>query len=291
MKKITKTIGYISIAFALWHTPQGKAITVTELQEDLVRWHEASVKNLKNLFANTNNVLQQEQEQSLLEKIEGTHAGNLKVCQDICQGSYENNENVMNIETIDFTPTFPETSFSRYQKEKWETWRKNKKGYPLDAFSKELSEDELRGRCIDIKKIKDLGITSVREITFDSVLKSDFFDASQRELAQTWLSDEQELKKAIKNYVDQCTFWDRDFFEELTVKSTSFNKKTFGKDTCIVKYPSLRFLKPANESMVPELRKNTESALAGMLSHKGKKEKLILLLLLDEKTPKNAKLK
>ena len=118
MKKITKTIGYISIDFALWHTPQGKAITVTELQEDLVRWHEASVKNLKNLFANTNNVLQQEQERSLLEKIEGTHAGNLKVCQDICQGSYENNENVMNIETIDFTPTFPETSFSRYQKEK-----------------------------------------------------------------------------------------------------------------------------------------------------------------------------
>ena len=58
-----------------------------------------------------------------------------------------------------------------------------------------------------------------------------------------------------------------------------------------MKYPSLRFLKPANESMVPELRKNTESALAGMLSHKGKKEKLILLLLLDEKTPKNAKLK
>ena len=279
MKTITKIIGYIGLSVALWHVPHGQAITLEELHKTLTQWHEKSVSNLREFLKDT--TCWQKEAQVLLEK----YRQNL----DVCTGE---KPKTMHIETFGFpSASLPETPFSRYQKEKWETWRKNKKGNPLDIFSQKLSEDELRKRYINIEEIKNLGITSVREITFDSIMESDFFNDDQRKLANTWLNDKQTLQQAIETYVTRCTFWDKDFFEELTITNISFDKTTFGKNTCTVKNPSLRFLKPANEGAVAGLRQKTELGLKNMLSRKNGKEKVILFLLLENNTPENARAK
>jgi len=282
MKTITKIIGYIGLSVALWHVPHGQAITLEELHKTLTQWHEKSVSNLREFLKNTENIpYRQKEAQTLLEK----YQQNL----DVCTGE---KPKTMHIETFGFpSASLPETPFSRYQKEKWETWRKNKKGNPLDIFSQKLSEDELRKRYINIEEVKKLGILSVREITFDSILESDFFNDDQRKLANTWLNDKQTLQQAIETYVTRCTFWDKDFFEELTITNISFDKTTFGKNTCTVKNPSLRFLKPANEGAVAGLRQKTELGLKNMLSRKNGKEKVILFLLLENNTPENARAK
>ena len=285
MKKITKTIGYIGLSATLLRMPHGQAVTLTELNEHLAQWREKSIANLKKFLEKIKDVPCSDEKigeaKTLLEKYEKS------------QITCANKEGkAMIIETFGFIPSARETSFSAYQEEKWNEWRSKGKGNPLDVFStKELSEDELRERNVNIEKIKKLGITSVREITFNSVLDSGFFSEEQKMQANTWLNNKQALQQAIETYVTRCTFWDGDFFEELTITNTSFDKTTFGKNTCTVKYPSLRFLTPANEGAVPELRKKTELGLKNMLSRKNGKEKVILFLLLEENTPENARAK
>ena len=275
MKTITKTIGYIGLSVALWHVPHGQAITLQELNKTLTQWHEKSVSNLREFLKDT--TCWQKEAQMLLEK----YQQNL----DVCTGE---KPKTMHIETFGFpSASLPETPFSRYQKEKWETWRKNKKGNPLDIFSQKLSEDELRKRYINIEEVKKLGILSVREITFDSILESDFFNDDQRKLANTWLNDEQALQKEIETYVTRCTFWDRNFFDKLIITNTSFENTT----SQLVEYIPYPFLKPANEGEVAGLRQKTELGLKNMLSRKNGKEKVILFLLLDKNTPKNARAK
>ena len=124
-------------------------------------------------------------------------------------------------------------------------------------------------------------------MTFDSILKSDFFDDDQRKLANTWLNDEQALQQAIETYVTQCTFWDKDFFEELTITNISFENTT-SRPVEYIPYP---FLKPANEGEIAGLRQKTELGLKSMLSRKNGKEKVILFLLLENNTPENARAK
>lgn len=275
MKTITKTIGYIGLSVALWHVPHGQAITLQELNKTLTQWHEKSVSNLREFLKDT--TCWQKEAQMLLEK----YQQNL----DVCTGE---KPKTMHIETFGFpSASLPETPFSRYQKEKWETWRKNKKGNPLDIFSQKLSEDELRKRYINIEEVKKLGILSVREITFDSILESDFFNDDQRKLANTWLNNKQALQQAIETYVTRCTFWDRDFFEELTITNISF-ENTISHPVEYIPYP---FLKPANEGAVVGLRQKTERGLKNMLSRKNGKEKVILFLLLENNTPENARAK
>ena len=283
MKTITKIVGCIGVSVALCYTPYGQAITLEELNKTLTQWHEKSVSNLREFLRNTENIpYRQEEAQTLLEKYQQN--------QDV---RTEENPKMMHIETFGFPlPPLPETPFSIYQNKKWDEWRSKGKGNPLDIFStKELSEDELRERNVDIKKIQKLEITSVREITFNSILDSGFFSEEQKMQANTWLNNKQALQQAIETYVTRCTFWDKDFFEELTITNISFDKTTFGKNTCTVKNPSLRFLKPANEGAVAGLRQKTELGLKNMLSRKNGKEKVILFLLLENNTPENARAK
>lgn len=281
MKKITKTIGYIGLSAALLRMPHGQAVTLTELNEHLAQWREKSIANLK----------------KFLEKIKDVPCSNKKIGEaktllekyEKSQITCANKEGkVMTIETFGFIPSARETSFSAYQEEKWNEWRNKGKGNPLDVFStKELSEDELRERNVDIKEIQKLGITSVREITFNSILGSDFFNNDQRKLANTWLNDEQALQKEIETYVTRCTFWDRNFFDTLIITNTSFENTT----SQLVEYIPYPFLTPTNEGAVPELRKKTELGLKNMLSRKNGKEKVILFLLLDKNTLENARAK
>lgn len=118
MKKIKKTIGCIGVSVALWHTPHGQAITLEELNKTLTQWHEKSVSNLREfLKCIEDTTCWQKEAQMLLEK----YRQNL----DVCTGE---KPKTMHIETFGFpSASLPETPFSRYQKEKWETWRKNKK--------------------------------------------------------------------------------------------------------------------------------------------------------------------
>ena len=168
----------------------------------------------------------------------------------------------------------------------------------LNAFSRELPLSELKERGVEIEQLKELGITSVREMTFALILKSEFFTDEQRKKAKTWFDGKDELDKAIEAYAEaypyvqktvNVTFKQRYIAEE---KKCDWDDKTFEWVDRIEEEPfKLSYLALKPEGRISEEQKKIATCLKNLLPYKNGKEKVILLLLLDAITPSEYRLK
>ena len=168
-----------------------------------------------------------------------------------------------------------------------------KAGERLKALSKELSAEDLKKRGVDIERLNALGIEEVREITFDSILKNTFFNDTQREKAKAWLENKKELEKAIEDYANNYPYDLLCFNRTLYYKT---NDDEIDEHTIFTSY-----IIPKGEEVTLQagwqlrwgdnLRYKIASSLKNMLLYKNGKEKVILLLLLDEATPKEHRCK
>ncbi len=168
----------------------------------------------------------------------------------------------------------------------------------LEAFSQVLTSDDLKQRNIDVETLKTLGIETIREITFDSILKSKIFTKTQRDKAQEWFRNPAGLEKAIENYAGtypwiqkniSCTFKSRSIAAE---KVLDWEKKTIRFKDKITEFPlTLSYLTSKLPDETSEVQKQIETFLKNLLPYKNGKEKVILLLLLDEITPSEYRLK
>ena len=168
----------------------------------------------------------------------------------------------------------------------------------LNAFSREISASELKKRGIDIERLKELGIASVREMTFASILESKFFTDEQRKKAKALFDSKDKLEKAIETYAEaypyvqktvEVTFKRRCIAEE---KKCNWDNKTFTWIDVIDEEPfKLSYLAHKPKDTVSEDQKEIAKYLKNLLPYKNGKEKVILLLLLDEITPPEYRLK
>ena len=161
-----------------------------------------------------------------------------------------------------------------------------KAGERLEALSKKLSVEDLKKRGVDINHLKTLGIENVREITFDSILKSTFFNNTQREKAKAWLENKRELEKAIENYANNYPY-------DLYLYKCELHNKAVANDqqqtvTSVEQAEPTRvwgtYFVPRPGGLIYEtgkkLQEKIKNALKNMLLYKNGKEKVILLLLL-----------
>ena len=285
MKIITKIVGYIGLSVALWRMPHGQAVTLEQIKTYIADCRRESIRNLKALL---------EQEMKRLDpRISAT---NTEYIQKFLE-NYCNKQDVYNgdgdfvIETVNLnSPSFELFPFLTYKKQKWNNWNKEQKINPLDAISEELSADALKQRGVDVNELKGKDINKVLEITFNSILKSPFFTKEQRKKAEAWFHDLDALKAAVANYAKGCVpLYKKDGKFKIGRRNTWIYTNNKG---CIqnTKEQNLdRFVDdvlwlpaPADEAVM--LRQKTQSCLERMLNFKNGKEKVILFLLLDEKT-------
>ena len=172
-----------------------------------------------------------------------------------------------------------------------------KAGERLEALSEELSIKDLGKRGVDTDQLGELGIKEVREITFDSILKNTFFNDTQREKAKAWLENKKELEKAIEDYADNYPY-DLFFYKcELYNQAVADEKQSSVISTEQTENRHIwgTYFVPRTEGLIyktgEKLRKKIKNSLKNMLLYKNGKEKVILLLLLDEATPKEDRLK
>ena len=168
----------------------------------------------------------------------------------------------------------------------------------LKDFSQILTSDDLKGRNINVETLKTLGVQTVREITFDAILKSKIFTDEQKTKAGEWLKDLNKLKKAIEDYAEAYpwvqknisgTFKSRSIAAE---KVLDWEKKTIRFKDKITEFPlTLSYLTSKLPDETSEVQKQIETFLKNLLPYKNGKEKVILLLLLDEITPSEYRLK
>lgn len=167
----------------------------------------------------------------------------------------------------------------------------------LDNISKELTAEELKTRGITDFDVKKYEIASVREITFDSIL-SGFFTEKEAIKGRVLFSHPEELDKAIDVYTNKTIF----------LKSVTCRRKDTRIDLIAEKSPSDSTFKICEQAQQPneytldfvykvsgERRKRMREILANslknLLRYKNGKEKVILLLLLDETTSSEFQLK
>ena len=174
----------------------------------------------------------------------------------------------------------------------------NKTAERLNAFSKELFADELKERGVEIEQLKELGITSVREMTFALILKSEFFTDEQRKKAKTWFDGKDELDKAIEAYAEAYPYVQKTVnvtFEQHYIadeKKCNWDQKTFKWIDRIEEEPfKLSYLVRKSKGEISEDQKKIEACLKSLLPYKNGREKVILLLLFDEITPSEYRLK
>ncbi len=75
----------------------------------------------------------------------------------------------------------------------------------LSKISKALTKADLQERGITDEELKFFGQCSVREVTFDSILESGFFNPDQVKKAKELRSDISGFKKAVRKYIDKTT--------------------------------------------------------------------------------------
>jgi len=167
----------------------------------------------------------------------------------------------------------------------------------LDKISKELTAKELEARGITDTDIKKYEIASVREITFDSIL-SGFFEKEEATKGRVWFSDPEELDKAIDAYANKAMF----------LKFVKYHRKCTRIDLITESLPNDSTFKICEKAQQPneyevdfvykvsaerhqEMRAILANGLKDLLRYKNGKEKIILLLLLDEKTQSEFQLK
>ena len=168
----------------------------------------------------------------------------------------------------------------------------------LKELSKELTEEDLKQRGTNAKTLETLGIQTVREITFDSILESKIFTDEQRAKADKWLKDLNKLEKAIEDYAKAYPWVQKNIsgtFKRRSIASEKvldWDKKTIRFEDKITEFPlTLSYFTLKLPRETSEVQKQIETFLKNLLFYKNGKEKVILLLLLDEITPSEYRLK
>ena len=170
-----------------------------------------------------------------------------------------------------------------------------------DGFSKELTIETLKERGLTETEFGLLLSASVREVTFDSILSSDLFDETLRGKGRQWRSDKEKLEEAIDAYVKEVVILEYHpvrhvyhpehgfawYYDEKTQKNTMKLQKFSAVKAGSVSY----FICGISESEALEEKRNRlKKALKSMLEYKNGREKVILLLLLDEMKPSEYRL-
>ena len=196
-------------------------------------------------------------------------------------------------EALQFIP-LEDTSFRQYIGERFS---KKTSAECLNSVSKELTAKELETRGVTDADMKKYATASVREITFDSIL-SGFFNKEEASRARAWFSYPEELDKAIDAYVNKAmflksvTYLRKETCIDLVTESSP-NDSTFKireKAQQSSKYESDFVYKVSGEQR-ERMKAILANDLKNLLRYKNGKEKVILLLLLDEKTRSEFQLK
>lgn len=170
-----------------------------------------------------------------------------------------------------------------------------------DGFSKEITIKTLKERGLTETEFGLLGTASVREVTFDSILSSGLFDETLREKGRQWRSDKEKLEEAIDAYVKEVVILEYHsvqhvyhpehgfawHYDEKTQKNTMKLQKSSAVEEGSVSYFICRI---AESEALEEKRNRLKKALKSMLKIRNGKEKVILLLLLDEMKPSEYRL-
>ncbi len=170
-----------------------------------------------------------------------------------------------------------------------------------DCFSKELTIETLKERGLTETEFGLLGSASVREVTFDSILSSGLFDETLREKGRQWRSDKEKLEEAIDAYVKEVVILEYHsvrhvyhpehgfewHYDEKTQKNTMKLQKSSVLKAGSVSYFICRI---AESEALKEKRNRLKKTLKNVLEYKNGKEKVILLLLLDEMKPSEYRL-
>ena len=165
-----------------------------------------------------------------------------------------------------------------------------------DGFSKELTIETLKERGLTETEFGLLGSASVREVTFDSILSSDLFDETLREKGRQWRSDKEKLEEAIDAYVKEVVILEyhsvRHVYHPEHGFAWHYDEKTQKNTMKLQKSSALKMgsfdhfiCKMQASKALEEKRNRLQRALKSMLEIRNGKEKVILLLLLDEKKP------
>ena len=173
--------------------------------------------------------------------------------------------------------------------------KKYKNGFVgLDKISKEIAPKE---RGITDEELKLLGETSVREITFDSILSSDFFNEEHRTRGRELLNNYSKLTEAIAEYVEKIDIVEsvcpsvrlNELHREVKVdEKTSKVTVDIHRDVSETFNPEL-ICKISGERL-KELKEKLKERLCSCILYKTGSEKIILMMLLDEITPSGYRL-
>jgi len=186
-------------------------------------------------------------------------------------------------------------------------WIKKKRHFEdtekrLEALSEPLSDD----KSADVEETKQYGISSVREITFASILNSELFTEAQRKKAEEWLKDNDQLDVAIDEYADNYPYIQKNVdckHENTRIDVVSSQTPNYSEQTVSVTVSEsagipktlnsveLSYLISKKTSEASETVERIKTLLKEMLPFQNGKEKVILLLLLDENTPQKYRLR
>ena len=159
----------------------------------------------------------------------------------------------------------------------------------LDKISKEITPKQ---RGITDEELKLLGKTSVREITFDSILSSDFFDEEHRKRGMELLDSFSKLEEAIDEYVEKIdivesvcfSFRTNDLYQEVKVDEKTSKVTVDMYRTVSGKADPALICKISGERL-KKLKEKLKERLRTCILYKTGSEKIILMMLLDEIAP------
>ena len=159
----------------------------------------------------------------------------------------------------------------------------------LDKISKEIAPKE---RGITDEELKLLGKTSVREITFDSILSSDFFDEEHRKRGRELLDSYSKLTEAIAEYVEKIDIVEsvcfslrtNELYREVKVDEKT-SKVTVDIHRDVSETINLALICKISGERLKELKEKLKERLRSCILYKTGSEKIILMMLLDEITP------
>ena len=283
MKTITKIVGCIGLSVALWRTPHGQAVTLKQINAALNACRKESIQNLDRLLKEAGSSDKASENTETIQKLLEDYPNKKDVYYD---GTGDFVLKTVNGSNGLFLSKIPSRSSDKDQEGNHEHQKIN----PLDAISEELSADALKQRGVDVNELKGKGINKVWEITFNSILESPFFTKEQRKKAKEWFHDLNALEAAVEDYAKGCVpLYKKDGKFKISQRNTRIYTNNKG---CIqsTKEQNLdRFVgdvlwlpAPANKAVM--LKQKTQFCLERMLNFKNGKEKVILFLLLDEKT-------
>ena len=168
------------------------------------------------------------------------------------------------------------SSYENYMKEFLKT-----KPCGFKNLSKALAETDLKQRGLTDEEISLLGDVSVREITFDSILKSGFFSSDQVKKANELRNNFASFKEAVKEYVDTTTV-----VQTTPVKIRQTSIEVYSPDDIIAEYNQSEETEEDEIAITYEahsyIKKQLEDGLRDCFVVQQGREMVILLLLLDD---------